>query len=208
MDKCLPMGCSLSCALNECFSKALEEVILSKYAFHCVSHILDDFIFKGPADSIREQQLEFFLQVAHFTGIPIKSSKTIRSTCVAPINGIEVDTVNFIACLPAEKLSNLVLLLESFKGERSVRLHMWQSLIGLMNFATKIIRPGSPFIRKFINCIGGVFEPNHYIKLNSDICKDINIWLVILQSFNGVSLLSPFEDQTLDYLQFQSDASG
>lgn len=46
------------------------------------------------------------------------------------------------------------------------------------------------------------------MKLNSDTHKEINIWLIFLQSFNGVSLLSPLNDHTLDYFQFQPDASG
>ena len=44
-DRCLPMGCSSSCAIFEAFSTALEWL-----AKHClcasgVLHILDDFLF-------------------------------------------------------------------------------------------------------------------------------------------------------------------
>lgn len=51
LDKCLPMGCLISCALFERFSSALQEALLSKFSFFSVSHILDDFIFISPANS-------------------------------------------------------------------------------------------------------------------------------------------------------------
>lgn len=78
IEKCLPMGCSYSCALFEQFSSTIQEVLLSQYRFHVMSHILDDFIFLSPAGSLLcQQQLDCFLLIARFVGIPIKASKTI-----------------------------------------------------------------------------------------------------------------------------------
>lgn len=37
-DKCLPMGCSISCALSECFSTALQQALISKFTFLDVSY--------------------------------------------------------------------------------------------------------------------------------------------------------------------------
>lgn len=152
MDKCLPMGSSISCAFFECFSSAIRDVLLKNFAFHCVSHILDDFIFLAPATSVLcLQQLDCFLSLVEYARIPIKSSKTISPTCVAPIHGIEVNTVDFTASLPADKIDKLVQLLAAFKNKRSAHLNVWQSLIGSLSFATRVISPGQPFIRKFID---------------------------------------------------------
>lgn len=83
MDNCLPMGCSYSCALFEQFSTAIQEVLLSHYKFHALSHILDDFIFLSPAGSLLcQQQLDCFLDIARFTGILIKASKLFPLLCV------------------------------------------------------------------------------------------------------------------------------
>jgi len=48
-DKCLPMGCSASCALFENFSTFLEWAIKFKSGKRSVEHYLDDFLLSGKA---------------------------------------------------------------------------------------------------------------------------------------------------------------
>ena len=48
-DRCLPMGCSSSCAIFETFSTALEWLSLQKLRASAVLHILDDFLFVAPS---------------------------------------------------------------------------------------------------------------------------------------------------------------
>lgn len=90
MDNCFPMGCSISCMLFETFSHAVQSALLTFYSFLFMSHILDDFIFIGPDNSLNcHRQLEHFRCIARFIGMPKNSSKT--KLCVVPIHGIEVD---------------------------------------------------------------------------------------------------------------------
>lgn len=160
VDKCLPMGCSYSCALFEKFSTTLQQVLLSHFQFTSMSHILDDFIFIAPRDSpLCQHQLLCFLQIASYTGIPIKASKTVTPTTRLPVHGIEVDTVQGVARLPQEKLHNLTQLLEEFTKKRSLSLLKWQSMIGHLSFAAKVVRPGRPYIRKLIDRIRGFSNP-------------------------------------------------
>ena len=70
-----------------------------------MSHILDDFIFVGPAGSNEcRLALKKFLAVSEHLNIPIKHSKTVLPTTLATVHGIEIDTVQMIARLPQEKL--------------------------------------------------------------------------------------------------------
>lgn len=65
----------------------LSVLPLLSFAFHSVSHILDDFIFLSPANSpLCKLQLDTFLAIASFAGIPIKASKTVKLTQAAPIS--------------------------------------------------------------------------------------------------------------------------
>ena len=43
MDAVLPMGCSSSCAIFECFSAALQWIAENKLHATAVVHFLDDF---------------------------------------------------------------------------------------------------------------------------------------------------------------------
>lgn len=72
-DRCLPMGCASSCAIFEEFSIALQWIAQNKSNIKHMVHILDDFLFLGPAQSeICEQSLSLFLKLCHTLGVAIK----------------------------------------------------------------------------------------------------------------------------------------
>ncbi|MCP6146112.1 hypothetical protein NL427_26935, partial [Klebsiella pneumoniae] len=47
IDKCLPMGCSISCHIFETFSTFLHWLTVSLAQVDSMDHYLDDFIFAG-----------------------------------------------------------------------------------------------------------------------------------------------------------------
>lgn len=208
LDKCLPMGCSISCALFEQFSSALQFALISKFSFTSVSHILDDFIFISLAGShLCQQQLDNFLTLSSFAGIPIKTSKTIQPSTSVPIHGILVDTISMEARLPADKLGRLLDLVSSFSCKKTARLRLCQSLLGHLSFACRVISPGCPFLRCLFNLLKGRLNPNHFIRLPQHVRTDCGVWKLFLAHFNGVSILSPLAPLDSLRLQFFSDAS-
>lgn len=48
VDRCLPMGCAISCFLFETFSPFLEWVVQTEACIPSVLHCLDYFLFVGP----------------------------------------------------------------------------------------------------------------------------------------------------------------
>lgn len=111
------------------------------------------------------------------------------------------------ARLPQEKLCNLMQLLCSFSKTRSERLQKWQSLIGHLSFAARVIRPGRPYIRKLIDRIRGVNNSRHFIKVTGEIRRDCSMWLSFLQQYNGISLINPMRDLSYSHRAFATDAS-
>lgn len=87
-------------------------------------------------------KLDNFLAIAEYAGIPIKASKTITPSPCVPIHGILVDTVHMQARLPDDKLSRLSDLVESFARKRTACLKLFQSLLGHLSFACRVIGPG------------------------------------------------------------------
>lgn len=208
LDKCLPMGCSISCALFETFSSALQHVLISKFSFSAVSHILDDFIFVSPAHSnLCQHQLNSFLLIAEYTGIPIKASKTVFPSTSVPIHGILVDTVLMQARLPSDKLSRLLDLVTSFSSKKTARLRICQSLLGHLSFACRVIGPGRPFLRRMFDLLKGRLNANHFIRIPSHVRSDCSVWVSFLQQFNGTSILLTPEPLDSVRLQLYSDAS-
>ena len=208
-DKCLPMGCRSSCAIFESVSRAIQHIIQGKFPLSGVTHILDDFIFVGPSQQPNTQEtLHGFLQFAQEIGLPIKDSKTVLPTTTIIAHGIEIDSVKMTARLPQDKIERAKLLLHQFKSRRKVTLKEIQSLIGTLNFACRVIRPGRAFLRRLINLTCKSTQSHHHIKLNADARADINAWLIFLSSFNGVSVLLKNQFASSDALKLFSDASG
>ena len=101
-----------------------------------MSHILDDFLFVGPPKSDKcQQDLDNFLTLCSKLGVPIKDEKTVQSTTVITIYGIEVDSCNMECRLPQEKINKVNKALVSSKHRKKLKLRELQSLIGLLNFA-------------------------------------------------------------------------
>lgn len=202
------MGCSLSCSLFEQFSSSLQEALILKFGFSLLSHILDDFIFIAPKGSpLCRQQLAIFLSITAYVGIPIKESKTILPSSLVPIHGILVDMICMEAHLPEDKHLHLLDLVSSFSKKRSAKLRLWQSLLGHLSFACRVIRPGCPFLRRMFNILRGHTNPNHFIRIPSHVHADCEVWKLFLQHFNGISILTPPEPLDSRRIHLFSDAS-
>lgn len=209
VDKCLPMGCRSSCQIFETLSTALQSAAIIHFDCSGITHILDDFIFVGPKQSSQVlRHLNSFLYMCFDCGIPIKESKTVLPTTVIQAHGIEVDSVAMELRLPQDKLVNAVHLLSQFSTRRKATLRELQSLIGVLNFACKAVRPGRPFLRRLIDLTTGVPNPNHHISITREARADMAAWLLFLRSFNGVSLIHDLQWRDNDALRLYTDASG
>lgn len=68
MDAVLPMGCSSSCAIFECFSTALEWVAKVKLGVTEMVHIIDDFLILSHSEEKCHHDLLAFLNFASDLG--------------------------------------------------------------------------------------------------------------------------------------------
>ena len=75
-DRCMPMDCSSSCLTFEMFSTAVEWIARNKRKIDYILHILDDYLLLAPTEQLCEQQLDLFLSLCSYLGIPIAPEKT------------------------------------------------------------------------------------------------------------------------------------
>ena len=151
-DKCLPMGCSISCQLFERFSNALIWVLRERFRIKDVWHILDDFVFVGPSSSTAcQEHLSSFLSLAKTLHLPIKESKTFNQATIMTVCGIEIDTIQMLMRLPDEKLERIKHMLHELRFRTKVTLRQLQSLIGVLNFSCTVVPPGRTFLRRLID---------------------------------------------------------
>ena len=168
-DTCLPFGASSSCAIFERFSSGLQWIAQNKFGLKNMLHILDDFLFLGPANSeVCLTDLNIFLALCKHIGVPIKTSKTEMPTSIITFMGLTLDSDLMEARLPPDKLSKLRDLLQFHSKRRKITLLELQSLVGFLNFCCSVVRPGRAFLRRLINLTIGLSVPSHRITLNKE----------------------------------------
>jgi hypothetical protein len=207
-DRCMPMGCSSSCRTFEAFSTAVEWIAKRKLLIDWILHLLDDFLLVASSQQLCLKQLELFLKVCDYLGIPMAPDKTVGPSTTLSFAGIELDTIVMEARLPLDKLEKTTNLLSDFLRRKKVTLKEVQSLCGLLNFACAVVSPGRAFLRRLIDLTIGVHAPHHFIRLNKEVKADLNIWQNFLAEFNGKCFFLDDNWNTSPQLNLYTDAAG
>ena len=169
VDRCLPMGCSISCAFFETFSSFLEWVVLDVSGVNSVIHCLDDFLCVGPASSrVASVLLATLEHVAESFGVPLAPEKTEGPRTVMTFLGITLDSEVMECRLPEDKVVALKAEVKGMVGVRKVRLKELQSLLGKLNFACRILPMGRVFCRRLSASTAGVVAPTHFVSLQKN----------------------------------------
>ena len=134
-------------------------------------------------------QKEILISTCSALGVPLEPSKLEGPSTSLSFLGIEFDTMALQLRLPTDKLLRLKAELNSAISRRCMKKHSLQSLTGLLQHATKVIRPGRPFLRRLhaLQSVGSF--PYHQIRLNIAARADIIWWHTFVESWNGLSLL-------------------
>lgn len=206
-DRCLPMGCSSSCAIFEAFSTALEWLAINRLGASGV-HILDDFLFIADSEDKCHADLTNFLGMCEYLGVPIAHEKTVGPDTTLQFAGITLDSVMQEARLPVDKLQKCRMLLRTFYKRRKVTLRELQSLLGLLNFTCSVIVPGRAFLRRMIDLTKGAQRPYHRTRLSKEAKSDMVTWLTFLDKFNGKTFFLDDRWDTSSSLDLFTDAAG
>lgn len=73
----MPMGCSSSCKTFETFSSSVEWIAQTKLKISSILHLLDDFLIVASTENLCKQQLQLFLDLCNYLGIPMAPEKTL-----------------------------------------------------------------------------------------------------------------------------------
>ena len=115
-------------------------ILVHPYQISALLHHLDDFITAGPPDSPQcAHNLRTALTVCKWLGLPLHPGKCEGPATVLVILGIELDSVNQVARLPAEKLLALQSLISLWLPSKWCSRHELESLIGHLHHAAKVV---------------------------------------------------------------------
>lgn len=188
IDRCLAMGCRTSCKIFEELSTAIEWIALNKLGIQGMVHVLDDFLLIEKSKSAAISRFKAFIDLCLDIGIPLSAEKTIFPTRVIEFLGITLDATKMEARLPPDKIEKCCTLLEKFLSLKTCSLCDMQSLIGTLNFACSVIKPGRAFLRRLISLTCHLSESQKFITISQEAKLDMKMWLSFLQNFNGISM--------------------
>ncbi|XP_071097708.1 uncharacterized protein [Haliotis cracherodii] len=194
-DKCLPFGCSISCAIFETFSTFLQWCMQSHLPTCPVMHYLDDFLTGGTAGTSHcSDNLNGCVNTLEQLGVPIAHDKTVGPTTKLTFLGLKIDTIAMQIRIPEPKIKEATREIQDIlsTGNIKVTKRALQSLIGKLNFMCRAIPMARAFSRRLIDLLSKGKQPFHHIRITSWVKEDLQMWLTFLTSYNGISV---FQDQ-------------
>ena len=124
------------------------------------------------------------------------------------ILGIELDSVNQVARLPAEKLEALRELIALWLTRTWCNRQELESLIGHLHHAVKVVWPGQFFLLQMIDLLCCFQKKDHPIHLNKEFHCDLQWWHQFLIEWQRVSFwLFPGNTPAAD-VEVSSDTAG
>ena len=140
--------------------------------------------------------------------IPLAPRKTFRPTQVLDFMGITLDSVLMQARLPEDKLSCAHLLLSSWSSKTFCDLRELNPSLGLCTSVVGKSPRGAPSCGA--NLTQGVSNPRRCIRINNEFQKDILMWQLFFDNWNGVSLFLPPPPYTIPspWIHLYTDAMG
>jgi len=169
VDKILPFGLRSAPKIFSALADALQW-ILHRNGISKGLHYLDDYIMA--AKDYQPAQKETLVRTFQTLGVPLEPSKLEGPEICLTFLGIEVDTAPLQLRLPGDKLEKLKQQLKwAISVRRSIPKEELESLVGLLQFATKVVRPGRPFLGRLYTLKGIIADTdnrsNMYIYQNS-----------------------------------------
>lgn len=205
-DLVLPFGLRSAPKIFTAVADAIQWILASQGVQQSL-HYLDDYILVATNPGEASHQRQTIVSVFHGLGVPLEPTKLEGPSSCLTFLGIEVDTDSLQLRLPRAKLDRLVAELGDAIGRKCMSKRELQSLTGLLQHASKVVRPGRAFMRNLhaLQSVGRF--PTHKVRLNAVARADIVWWFVFVREWNGVSILWDVGSLRPD-VQVFSDASG
>eukprot|EP00732_Lithocolla_globosa_P002329 Lithocolla_globosa_v1_NODE_1500_length_2529_cov_15.569119.p1 type:complete len:442 gc:universal NODE_1500_length_2529_cov_15.569119:472-1797(+) len=185
-DLFLPFGLRSSAGIFDLFAKLLSWIALN-HGVEALFNYLDDFFMCHQSKVGCNGVQSFFEDLCRQLGVPINADKKVTATQVIEFLGLIIDSILQQVRISAERLLEIKELLESWVFRKKCTKVELLSLIGVLGFAAKAVKPGRIFLRRMINLSTVVTAPHHLVYLNSAFHKDLNWWRQFISDWNGVT---------------------
>ena len=170
-----------------------------------VAHYLDDFITLGKKESKEcRSNLDCILATCRRLGVPVAQAKCEGPTTSLVFLGFLIDSTQMTVSLPGPKLQRTLRLVTEWSGRKAGRKRELESLLGHLQHAATVVRPGRSFVRRLIELLSSVVGHDRWVRLNASARSDLMWWQTFMGQWNGVSLIPNQQREA----EVETDASG
>ena len=113
-----------------------------------------------------------------------------------------------MACLPADKLQRIRSLLPTWLRKRKATKREILSLVGLLQHATKVVKPGCTFVARMYSEAVRLRCLSFFTRLSKDFRSDLRWWHLFMHAWNGISFLECSPTPRPPDVYIETDASG
>jgi len=179
-----------------------------------IFHYLDDFLIISPPSSDEgSRHLHSLLELFERLRVPVAPEKVEGPASCITFLGIEFDTNLMILRLPQQKLQALKSMIAEWlerllsAKKPSCSVKDLQSLVGSLQHACKVVRPGRTFLRRMFDLLKGSKKKQRGVRLNKCFLSDLMWWHLFLEEWNGIGMVRNPAEGTPDF-NLHTDASG
>ena len=212
----LPFGLRTSGYRWEMYAAALHFFFEKHLGIELVIHYVDDFLLIAPAGdyAAAKAQLSGVEKLCSDVGAPIEHKKTVGPATRLDFLGIELDTDAMSMHLSDKRVAALrALLADMGKPERTCTFHDITSLVGKLQFASQVVRPGRAFLKRLLHtayamkAVRGRDGRVEMRRLSEGARDDISWWTQLLSGgWNTHSLIYDSEWKAASALLLTTDA--
>lgn len=208
IDTCLPFGLRSAPKLFNILADLLSWSVTQRGCTFVI-HYLDDYLTMGPPGSpVCHHNLELLKETCKDLGVPLAMEKLEGPTTSLTFLGVVLDTARAEIRLPEDKFLRIRQEVFSWLGKRRATKRQILSLAGLLQHATKVVKPGRSFVSRMYATAARVKELDFYTRLGKEFRSDLAWWHTFLARWNGLSLLRSGHSPTPPDYIIQTDASG
>jgi hypothetical protein len=204
----LPFGNRSSCKIFSLLSQAIAYIATHNYNIEVMLYLLDDYLSVDRPDVLAERTMALIYHLFKRLCIPLALKKTMGPLTVLEYLGVILDTDLMQARLPLNKVQRIVSMLDKFMHRKSCTKRELLSLLGHLNFASRVVVPGRTFVSYLLKVAHSVTELHHHVKLTRECQLDMQMWRTFLATWNGVSFFLEAEFVDSSTLGLSTDASG
>lgn len=175
IDTCLPFSLRSAPKLFNVMADLLEWILHQGVSF--LLHYLDNFLtMGGPQSQACQGNLNIIVQVCQLLNIPLALEKVEGPTTCLEFLGITLDINCMEARLPLDKLFRVRHAVSDWLDKKCATQWQILSLVGLLQHAAKVVRPGRVFVRQTYRVTAHVRDIDHYTQLNKEYKSDLYWW--------------------------------